>query len=168
MAEPVNQLHYLTTSYPGDPAMMEFLNSAAPARPASSASRPADSKWVGSTTCRTCHTDVYAQWAGTSHATAFATLEREGNHARPECVRCHTTAPGESGGFVSYRETPQMAQVGCESCHGSGRAHTQAPRTPYGKVETSSCTGCHDLENSPEFDFYSYRQRVAHGNRKPR
>ena len=168
---PQNKLHYLTPGYPADQEMLDYLNSAAAEKagaPAGAQAGAPPSDLVGSTTCRRCHAAEYAQWASTPHATAFATLEREGNHGKAACLTCHTTSPGEPGGFVSYRETPQMAQVGCESCHGAGRAHVQAPRVAYGKIELRACTGCHDSENSPEFDYYSYREKVAHQARAAR
>lgn len=161
MKAPQNKLHYLTTSYPGDQEMLEFINSAGASQNATPAGA-APSDLVGSTTCRGCHVPEYSQWAGTAHAKAFATLEREGNDGKAECLSCHTVAPGKPGGFVGYRETPQMAQVGCESCHGPGRAHVQSPQVAYGKIGLASCTGCHDRSNSPDFDYYAYRDRVLH------
>jgi hypothetical protein len=153
--------------------MMKFLDSSAAeqasaAAPAAATGGQRPSDLVGSSTCRRCHAAEYDQWVGTRHATAFATLEREGNHERAECISCHTTAPGKPGGFQGQRETPQMAEVGCEACHGPGRAHVQAPPAPYGTVELDTCIGCHDAENSPEFDYYTYRERVAHQARASR
>ena len=121
---------------------------------------------MGSTRCRECHAAAYAQWASTPHAGAFATLDREGKADVEECRSCHVTAPGEPGGFVSFRTTPGMAQVGCEACHGPGRAHIERPERDYGKIDVSTCIGCHDFENSPEFDYYRYRERIVHSKRQ--
>jgi 2',3'-cyclic-nucleotide 2'-phosphodiesterase (5'-nucleotidase family) len=165
---PINRLHYLTSVYPADEKMMVFLNRAGAESRAAKAEVVAGSPYVGSQRCRHCHAEAYGQWASTAHATAFATLEREQNHHKPECLNCHTTAPGVPGGFRSYQTTPAMAAVSCETCHGPGRAHSDSPQAGYGKVELTTCTPCHDAKNSPDFDYYSYRDRVAHRDRGAR
>jgi len=40
--------------------------------------------------------------------------------ADADCLRCHTTGYGKPGGFTSIAETPDMANVQCEECHGAG------------------------------------------------
>jgi hypothetical protein len=170
---PVHKLHYLTSLYPADPEMLAFVNEVRPtaaraAAKASGAGKPVAAGLVGSARCRQCHADVYSQWSATAHADAFDSLDGEKEQADPRCLRCHTTGAGQPGGFRGYLATPGMAQVGCESCHGPGRAHSETAGRGYGKVGLETCTTCHDAENSPDFDYYSYREKVTHRSRGSR
>jgi hypothetical protein len=164
-------LHYLTSRYPSEPEMLAFVQQggSAQATPASQSPGAAiASDYVGSGRCRHCHADAYGQWAATAHASSYVTLKQEENHQKSECLSCHTTAPGVTGGFESVHKTPSMAAVSCETCHGPGREHSASPGRNYGKVELSTCTTCHDAANSPEFDYYSYLDRVIHTDRGAR
>jgi hypothetical protein len=109
----------------------------------------------------------------------------------PECLSCHVTgwAPQRfepfEGGFAGAKETPHLAHQGCENCHGPAAAHTAVERgdvraseverdrlrqelvltlaTPEGKQKAvNNCLECHDLDNSPKFDFDEYWPGVAH------
>ncbi|MGA0041008.1 MAG: multiheme c-type cytochrome [Pirellulales bacterium] len=109
----------------------------------------------------------------------------------PECLSCHVVGwvpqkyePYE-GGFLSRLETPHLAQQGCENCHGPAAAHAAVEEgdvvasevererlrtelslsiaTPEGrKKAVNNCLECHDLDNSPSFDFDEYWPTVAH------
>jgi hypothetical protein len=109
----------------------------------------------------------------------------------PECLSCHVTgwAPQRfepfEGGFAGVATTPHLTHQGCENCHGPAAAHTAVERgdvraseaerdrlrqelvltlaTPEGKQKAvNNCLECHDLDNSPEFDFDEYWPSVAH------
>ena len=109
----------------------------------------------------------------------------------PECLSCHVTgwAPQRfepfEGGFTGMKTTPQLAHQGCENCHGPAAAHTAVERgdvraseaerdrlrqelvltlaTPEGKQKAvNNCLECHDLDNSPKFDFDEYWPQVEH------
>lgn len=111
----------------------------------------------------------------------------------PECLSCHVTgwAPQRfepfEGGFTGVKTTPLLAHQGCENCHGPAAAHTAVERgdvraseaeqdrlrqelvltlsTPEGKQKAvNNCLECHDLDNSPHFDFDDYWPQVAHGD----
>ena len=108
-----------------------------------------------------------------------------------ECLACHVTgwAPQEierfEGGFVSADQTPHLVGNGCENCHGPGEAHTQletdllaggdfteAHREQRQAVKLSKataaadvCSKCHDLDNSPQFNFDLYWPKVEHVGR---
>jgi len=157
-------LHLLTSRYPSDPAMTELLvavrdeaRRAAPAQAASIAG-----PFVGSAGCQKCHAQSHEQWSTTAHASAYESLVREKKDGERSCRACHTTGAGQAGGFQTIATTPDLAGVGCESCHGAGRAHAERPRKGYGKVSVGLCIACHDTENSPDFDYYSYLPRVSH------
>ncbi len=94
-------------------------------------------------------------------------------------------------GYVSLEKTPNLAGNGCENCHGPAARHvaaeqgeidvTDAEREQiraglrlsivpnegnkegqvYGKV-VQMCMQCHDLDNSPEFDFQKFWPDVKH------
>ena len=114
----------------------------------------------------------------------------------PECLSCHVVgwAPQRfepfEGGFASMATTPHLAHQGCENCHGPAAAHTAVERgdvrastterdrlrkelvlsidTPEGKQKAiNNCLECHDLDNSPEFDFDTYWPQVEHSEDEP-
>ena len=109
----------------------------------------------------------------------------------PECLSCHVVgwAPQRfepfEGGFAGMSTTPHLAHQGCENCHGPAAAHAAVERgdvrattterdklraelamtldTPEGKTKAvNNCLECHDLDNSPQFDFDEYWPAVAH------
>ncbi len=113
----------------------------------------------------------------------------------PECLSCHVVgwAPQRyepfEGGFASMAATPHLAHQGCENCHGPAAAHAAVERgdvrastterdrlrselvlsldTPEGKQKAvNNCLECHDLDNSPHFDFDEYWPQVEHSETK--
>jgi hypothetical protein len=109
----------------------------------------------------------------------------------PECLSCHVVgwAPQRfepfEGGFAGMATTPHLAHQGCENCHGPAAAHAAVERgdvrattaerdklraelvltldTPEGKTKAvNNCLECHDLDNSPQFDFDEYWPSVEH------
>jgi hypothetical protein len=87
----------------------------------------ADAKYVGSEACKKCHKYAYEVWEKSKHAQAFHTLETA---TRPslrqldgECVICHVTGFEFLTGYRNEQATPQLKNVGCESCHGPGSEH---------------------------------------------
>jgi hypothetical protein len=94
----------------------------------------ADAEYKGAKKCKACHMKQYKSWAKTSMATSFenlkagvkvaekaaAGLEDKDYTHDATCLPCHTTGYGKPGGFVSIEETPKLANVQCEECHGPG------------------------------------------------
>jgi hypothetical protein len=166
------RMHFLTRSYPANEEILAFVNSVprdgrkgltestrSGARPATHRNPPPPTgPYVGSEACASCHEAENLQWSETAHARSFETLHKEQKSTEAGCLTCHVVS-----GFKSPQATPELAHVGCESCHGPGKSHLANERKPYGLVEIETCTGCHDLENSPNFDYYSYLERVSHG-----
>jgi hypothetical protein len=120
---------------------------------------------VGDAACTACHTQAATVHAASRHAHAFASLEKKGYHADPDCLRCHVTALGKDGGFRRPDPRDWRASVSCESCHGPGQAHVQAggKASPMRPVGAATCVQCHDAENSPKFQFTSYWEKIRHG-----
>lgn len=118
--------------------------------------------FAGSSSCAPCHEKADRVWKDSLHAKALATLEKEGHQRDPECVGCHVVGLDKVGGFESAHKTPDLADVGCESCHGPAARHAKDPGVKLGKVGAASCAPCHVPEHSPKFDFNSYWKRIEH------
>lgn len=120
------------------------------------------SPFATSGACKSCHTSIHESWSKSRHATAMSTLERVRQDYDPECVTCHTTGSQVRNGFKNLKDTPKLANVQCESCHGPGLAHTQKPAKGYGRVDEATCRGCHTEERTPDFDFEASYARTKH------
>ena len=123
-------------------------------------------EFAGDASCKTCHPTADDVWRKSSHARAWATLVESGDTADPECVRCHVVAFGVEGGFDAAAKTPVNVQ--CEACHGPSKDHVEnLTPVPRGKPEAPFCVTCHDIENSPHFEFAPYWEKIKHG-REPK
>jgi hypothetical protein len=142
-------------------------------------------QYVGSKKCETCHEVSYDVWRKSGHAKAWRTLkelEIPRTHD-PECISCHVVGwhPTEyfpyEGGFWSEETTPHLVDVGCEACHGPGENHIRAEmgsdfeaqerfrtlvRLTLEDARNWQCVSCHDLDNSPDFDFDTYWPLIEH------
>ncbi len=132
--------------------------------------------YVGTNTCRTCHPTAYEAWAKTKHAHAWQTLVDGENDpkrygwpvtAYPDCVSCHVVGYREQTGFLSFEDTPQLANVACERCHGAGSDHMAAPAKNKlgligGVAPSLLCTQCHDYEQSPTFLYGEKWPQIEH------
>jgi hypothetical protein len=97
-------------------------------------------------------------------------------------------------GYLSMEKTPALSGNGCENCHGPAARHVAVetgevsanaeeteriraalrlkivenegnkPSQTYGKV-VQMCMTCHDLDNSPDFDFQKYWPEVKHAGK---
>jgi hypothetical protein len=169
----------------------------------------ADHEFVGSKKCKKCHLKQHKSWAATKMAKAFdalkpgeraeqktaAGLDPEKDYTKDaeckdytkdaECIKCHVTGYGKAGGFVDIETTPDLAGVGCETCHGAGATYIQdqymsLKNKEYKKEEivavgmtdqvgAEQCTGCHNSE-SPfvaddfVFDFEANKETGTHEN----
>jgi hypothetical protein len=119
--------------------------------------------FVGSSKCGKCHSKALKVWQKSKHSHGLETLEHEGHDRDPDCVACHVTGLDSTRGFVSRRKTPDLAAIGCESCHGAGSKHTAFPKLfKLPKVGPKSCVSCHRIENSPKFNFTAYWSKIRH------
>ena len=131
--------------------------------------------FVGAQMCKNCHPNTYEFWSKTNHAHAFKTLK---NDKKPntifdaECVSCHTTGFEYNSGWQSEAATPHLAGNQCENCHGPGSKHVADPKNAeFRKLITVKaeqakqngfCERCHDAENSRQFDFAKYWDKIEH------
>jgi hypothetical protein len=134
---------------------------------------------VGSDACSACHAEEFETWAAGPHAGATATLAQPGVEREQACLKCHTTGFGRTGGFPPNGrpgDHPDLARVGCESCHGPGAAHVaEDGAQPGGIVSLGDkcdscvilqiCGACHDADNDPGFEFEIERkiEKIRHG-----
>ena len=121
--------------------------------------------YVGVTKCSECHVDAYTIWSKSRHAHALESLAEKQRDYTKLCVFCHVTGWDKEGGggFVDPASTPALIDVQCEACHGPGADHVSSPKVPYGQVSTPDrCQHCHDPQNSANFEFGSYWERIAH------
>ena len=156
-------------------------------------------EYVGIDSCKICHLPHYESWATTKMAKSFdllkpgeraeakskAGLDPQKDYTRDEeCLICHVTGLGQPGGFVSIEETPEMANVECEMCHGPGSKYAEMMLKVPGtytlddfkekggltmpSAENNACTEkCHNAD-SPfvgsgfEFDFEDRKSMGTH------
>ncbi len=133
----------------------------------------AEPAFVGSQECGVCHRDQNADWQKSSHARAFELLKpgkrrsaKQRAKLDPEkdysndiyCLKCHTTGYEQPGGYVDSATTPELAGIGCEMCHGSGKEYVKLHKSntgqfteeqakaagqTYGSQDPAVCMRCH-------------------------
>lgn len=119
--------------------------------------------YAGNKVCSSCHPSAARAWQRSAHAAALKTLERERHDRDPECVGCHVVGLHAATGFRSRAKTPQLTDVGCESCHGPGLAHAKAPaKARMPRRGPSACAQCHVPDHSPGFDYAKYWPKIRH------
>jgi hypothetical protein len=118
--------------------------------------------YMGVSSCASCHQREFEIWQETSHAHAFATLERAGTESLRECFVCHVTGARDPVGYdPAFDTSAELVNVQCEVCHDKGSAH--ARDGSYGKeLMHNACKQCHDAENSPDFDPEVYWLMIEH------
>lgn len=142
-------------------------------------------RFIGSQKCESCHEKSYSIWKKSGHGRAYDTLAKldPPRDFDPECLSCHVIGwhptkffPYETG-YESREKTPHLINTGCEDCHGPGEKHMAAEigankelqeklrkAMVITKAESKKqqCATCHDLDNSPDFDFDAYWPFVEH------
>ena len=106
-------------------------------------------------------------------------------HHDPECLSCHVTGwnPQQyfayETGYLNLEKDVDLHGSGCENCHGPGSRHVAIEngeeatgaekdlvlsRLRITKEESKDrlCVQCHDLDNSPDFDFDKYWPYIEH------
>ena len=120
------------------------------------------------TTCGNCHISKQRTWEATGHAEAWADLQASGA-AAASCNRCHTVngfsnmAPDSACFFAVSADAQRFYyDVQCESCHGPGAAHVQAPDDTQPLTTMAAavglnvgCATCHSGEHTPFVEEWS-------------
>jgi 2',3'-cyclic-nucleotide 2'-phosphodiesterase (5'-nucleotidase family) len=122
---------------------------------------PGQPRYVGARGCQTCHSEEYEWWRTTPHGHAYATLTNVHREFNLSCVGCHVTGYNEPGGSTVTHNTG-LVDVGCESCHGPGSAHSDDPAVAMARVDVPAtiCLGCHTPEHSDAFNYAHYRTEL--------
>jgi hypothetical protein len=155
--------------------------------------------YIGSEKCKICHKkelagQQYAIWSKGPHAGSFETLKSEKSvriarelgldvapDQAPECLRCHVTG-WKNGGYQidvdstdtrALKMNSDLARVGCEACHGSGKSYKskktmvgiysgELAGADYGllPITANSCTSCHNSD-SPTYKGFVFADRVT-------
>ncbi len=128
---------------------------------------PTAGPFVGSQVCAGCHPGPAAQWSQTPHAHAWTTLVAQKRSQDLDCFGCHATGAFHDAGPKHPDAVPVSLQgVGCEACHGPGRAHVQNPGEAalVANPADAVCTECHDgVQDEGRFEPVAYRAKVVHG-----
>mgnify|MGYP001769630181 CR=1 FL=1 len=114
--------------------------------------------------CKMCHAEKFNGWQQARHAKALDSLKKTNQHDLPECVKCHVTGYGQSGGFIDSELTPEMGGVQCEACHGPGSRHTGGKKDIVAVPGEDTCRQCHTVGQDPKFD-YKRKAVEVHGPR---
>ncbi len=134
-----------------------------------STTQPVKFKYVSSETCAKCHKSIFDFWKRTAHAHAFATLVKEHRDDDPNCWACHTTGFRSPNGFSDPKITPELKNVGCQSCHKIDirthlkNAEKMSKRQKKISLITRSwhCRRCHVPHRSPNYDYKSYLKAIS-------
>jgi 2',3'-cyclic-nucleotide 2'-phosphodiesterase (5'-nucleotidase family) len=128
--------------------------------------------FAGPKSCKPCHENEYKIWAKSKHARAIETLKAKSSEYDDACLICHATGATpmakKQGGFVNIIQTPELAAVTCESCHGTSLKHVASPKTVKTGLgigimpSEKTCRRCHTQEYSPNFVYKDYWGKIAH------
>jgi len=132
--------------------------------------RAASASYVGTDACKDCHAEQYNNFKKfAKKAKSWHSIEIMASDLTPdevkECYACHTTGYGKPGGFVSKEKTPQLADAGCEVCHGPGSEHIESGGDPSSirkKMSMKDCETCHNSERVASFNFKPLLYGGAH------
>ncbi|MFN7147019.1 MAG: multiheme c-type cytochrome, partial [Myxococcota bacterium] len=111
----------------------------------STVSAVATGPFAGTSACTGCHAAQATQWGTTGHARAWATLSAAGSERDRACFSCHVTGAFHDEGPKDPGAVAGLEAVGCEACHGPGKAHVKNPTVDMVKSpDVATCTTCHD------------------------
>jgi len=133
------------------------------------AAAEAGKSYVGSKACASCHEEEYENFikyskkAHSFHSVQLMRKELTSSELK-ECFHCHTTGYGKPGGFISEKQTPDLKNLGCETCHGPGSAHVDSEDASdiLGKVDKDSCKACHNTDRVRAFRYKPMLYAGAH------
>ena len=112
--------------------------------------------YVGSTTCRSCHEEIYKGFEKTPH---WKTTLKKHESGAEGCEACHGSGKAhvEAGGdktkiFRFGDADPAAASKRCLSCHEYGEEHANFARSQH-NINQVSCVSCHSPHHAKEAQF---------------
>ncbi|MEW6218130.1 MAG: multiheme c-type cytochrome [Thermodesulfobacteriota bacterium] len=113
--------------------------------------------------CADCHPAQTSFWRATRHAQAFETLKAKGQDRNLDCLPCHVTYAAGPDDQALLSLAADLQPVGCEACHGPGRAHATAPAgsRPERRPAAIICQSCHTPDRDADFDHQRDLGRVS-------
>ncbi|MEN8199037.1 MAG: UshA-like (seleno)protein [Thermodesulfobacteriota bacterium] len=116
---------------------------------------------LGNNGCDTCHPTQTAFWKETDHAQAYTTLVDKEKNLDLDCLPCHLTRDLQNPSLPMAQSTALLAfpaelrGVGCESCHGAGQKHGEAPEQVKLVLRPGkeTCLTCHSDEHDDDFNY---------------
>jgi len=157
----------LTSTLADDPAIEEIINKTRTKINAFGRSSGNDitmSDYVGSQACMKCHDEIGERWQLTPHAHAYETLAQKNQQFNLKCLPCHVTGVSilDKEPSLALSLPDSLRNVGCETCHGPGMAHTVNPEEE--KLNDSPdaylCLQCHSTEHDDAFHFEQDKKLV--------
>lgn len=115
-----------------------------------------NNSFAGQGACSGCHGVVYTPWSSTAHARAYGDLVNSHQNNNPSCLLCHTVGYSQPTGYTDPTLTPNLENVGCESCHGPAGWHKNSDHSlilPAVSIDPSICGSCHQGFN-PQYNEY--------------
>ncbi|HFQ81782.1 MAG TPA: hypothetical protein ENK33_10490 [Desulfobacterales bacterium] len=114
-----------------------------------------ESNYIGWRRCGKCHKAEVESWQRTRHAKAYETLVKKNRQYNLDCLFCHVTGIDRRHKLAALSVSTDLREVGCESCHGPGRAHAVRPgknkmrQRPARKI----CLNCHTPAHDSSFNY---------------
>jgi nitrate/TMAO reductase-like tetraheme cytochrome c subunit len=128
--------------------------------------------YESSSTCASCHQEIYDFWKTTKHGVAYATIQKDNRDADTNCLTCHTTGYRDPGGFENLTTTPGLKDVGCQMCHRIDLKNHHTSSDPelarFEKIRAKAnnttdswqCQRCHVPHRSPKYNYISYLKKI--------
>ncbi|RJX24842.1 MAG: hypothetical protein C4531_18065 [Desulfurivibrio sp.] len=122
------------------------------------------SDYVGSEACMKCHHEIGERWQQTRHAHAYETLVRKEQQFNLKCLPCHVTGVSilDKNPSAALSLPDSLHNVGCETCHGPGMAHSVNPDEAklHDSPDAYICLQCHSSEHDGAFNFEQDKKLV--------
>ena len=157
----------IAPSLEDDPAMDEIINKTRDKINSFGRSASSDgtlSDYVGSQACMKCHNEIGERWQRTHHAHAYETLVEKKQQFNVQCLPCHVTGVSilDKNPAAALSLPESLLNVGCETCHGPGMAHSVNPEEAKlnDAPDAYLCLQCHSTEHDEAFHFEQDKKLV--------